>query len=174
MSLTFFLNDVVSSSSSSRKSSSKSATKVGIACRSFYLSWDVFVYTGLVAITLGCLVEPCHVDLSRVSNGDTAIGPTNPISMPHPIAPSPRFEGLGGHGGGSTDTSPAGLKHQAFVLLYSLIEGCHEVRPEVAQASTLFHEEQGFRRGAAGGVSAIWSPCATTCKFFSRLLDRPH
>ncbi|CAN0165193.1 unnamed protein product, partial [Scytosiphon promiscuus] len=46
-----------------------------------------------------------------------------------------RFDGLGGHSGGTAETSPAGLKHQGFVLLYSLIEGCHE--PSVF--STLLH-----------------------------------
>lgn len=44
-----------------------------------------------------------------------------------------RFDGrdhgdsvLAAHQRGQCRTSPARLKHQAFVLLYSLIEGCHE------------------------------------------------
>lgn len=53
-----------------------------------------------------------------------------------PLArPLTRFDGRG-HGDsvqaayerGECRVSPARLKHQAFVLLYSLIEGCHEVR----------------------------------------------
>lgn len=31
------------------------------------------------------------------------------------------------HGRGECQISPVGLKHQGFILLYSLVEGCHEV-----------------------------------------------
>lgn len=80
----------------------------------FFLS---FPFRILRAHPVGTLTQPTHPPFD--------IG-TNYLA---------RFDGRGhdesidaAHKRGECKVSPSRLKHQVFVLLYSLIEGCHEVR----------------------------------------------